>query len=248
MPDAFSTNASLEGSRASSVPAAISAACSPFQRSTAARCDATSSSFETEYAGTHRPVPVIALRSTARPPASAHPPRAVAPVRLAQHELLQLSGRGARQRRHELDRARALEVREVLPAEREQLGLARARARAQHDESLGRLAPLLVGHADHRALEHRLVAVERVLDLGGADVLAARDDDVLLAVDDVEAAGRVPHAEVARVEPAALDRARGLVGLLVVAAEDDVRARADLADAAPVARDLAALVVEQPER
>ena len=78
----------------------------------------------------------------------------------------------------------------------------------QHDERLRRLAPLLVRHADHRAFEHRRVLVERVLDLGRADVLAARDDHVLLAVDDVDRAALVPDREVAGVEVAAVDRLR----------------------------------------
>ena len=43
----------------------------------------------------------------------------------------------------------------------------------------------------------------------------------------------VPDAEVAGVEEAVVDRRVGLVGLLPVALEDDVRAGADLADVSP---------------
>ena len=55
---------------------------------------------------------------------------------------------------------------------------------AQHDERLDRLAPLLVGHADHRDLGHRGVLEQAVLDLDRRHVLAAGDDDVLLPVGD----------------------------------------------------------------
>jgi hypothetical protein len=58
----------------------------------------------------------------------------------------------------------------------------------QRDECLGGLAPLLVRHPDHRRFQHRGIAVDRLLDLDGGDVLAARDDDVLLAVAELERA------------------------------------------------------------
>ena len=48
--------------------------------------------------------------------------------------------------------------------------------------------------------------VERVLDLDRRDVLAARDDDVLGAVLELDVAVGMHHAEVAGVEPAARER------------------------------------------
>jgi hypothetical protein len=47
------------------------------------------------------------------------------------------------------------------------------------------------------------VAVEHVFHLDGRDVLAARDDDVLAAVLDLDVAVGVLHGQVAAVEPAA---------------------------------------------
>jgi hypothetical protein len=47
------------------------------------------------------------------------------------------------------------------------------------------------------------VAVQRVLDLDRADVLAAADDDVLAAVLDLHVAVGLHHRQVAGVEPAA---------------------------------------------
>src|SRR3546814_17695146 len=59
----------------------------------------------------------------------------------------------------------------------------------------GDLAPMVVGLGHHRGFEHRRVAVEHALDLDGRDVLAARDDDVLGAVLEIDIPVRVQHAE-----------------------------------------------------
>ena len=51
-----------------------------------------------------------------------------------------------------------------------------------------------IGHADHRAVGHGGVLEERGLDLHRVDVLAAADDHVLGAVDDVDEAVLVERA------------------------------------------------------
>ena len=85
--------------------------------------------------------------------------------------------------------------------------LGRRRAGELDDDVRDRdLAPALVGTADDRDLDHRLVLVEHALDLGAGDVLAAGHDHVLEPIDDVEVAVVVPHADVAGVEPAARER------------------------------------------
>jgi hypothetical protein len=61
------------------------------------------------------------------------------------------------------------------------------------------------------------VLVEHLLDLPGVDVVAAPDDQVLLAVHDVEIALGVDPAHVAAVEPAVADRLGGGLGPLPVA-------------------------------
>ena len=101
-------------------------------------------------------------------------------------------------------------------------------AGAQHDERLDRLAPLLVGHADDRGLGDGRVLEEAVLDLDRADVLAAGDDHVLLAVGDHDVRA-VEVAAVAGVEPAVDDRLGRLLGLLPVALEHVVGAGEHLA-------------------
>ena len=65
------------------------------------------------------------------------------------------------------------------------------------DEGLQALAELVVLHADHRGLGHVLVLLERLLDLLGIDVLAARDDHVVGAALDEQAPLLVEVAEVA---------------------------------------------------
>ena len=67
-------------------------------------------------------------------------------------------------------------------------GEAGAVAHAHHCADL--LAEALVRDADDRGLGDVGVLVQRGLDLGRVDVLAAADDDVLQPVDDVEVARR----------------------------------------------------------
>ena len=71
-----------------------------------------------------------------------------------------------------------------------------------HDDGDDALAPLLVGHPDHRGLGDRRVLEQDVLDLGGGDVLAAADDRVVGAALDEQVALVVEPAAVAGGEPA----------------------------------------------
>ena len=100
--------------------------------------------------------------------------------------------------------------------------------RVEHDERRDELAPLLVGDADHRDLAHRVVRHQGVLDLDRGDVLAAGDDDVLLAVGDRDVAV-LERAAVAGVEPVAPLRLLGGLGVLPVRGEVVVRLREHLA-------------------
>ena len=63
------------------------------------------------------------------------------------------------------------------------------------------LAEALVGRRDHGDLGHAVDAEQQLLDLLGADVLAAPDDDVRHAVGDREVAVVVEHADVAGAVP-----------------------------------------------
>src|SRR3972149_6957203 len=67
-------------------------------------------------------------------------------------------------------------------------------------------------NADHRALGHRRMAVEHLLDLVGGDVLPPPADAVLDAVDEPQAIPPVPPAGGAPVEPESAPRLDGLLG------------------------------------
>ena len=84
---------------------------------------------------------------------------------------------------------------------------------------------------DGRGLRHQGDQLEGRLQVGGADVLAARgDDQLLLAVDDAQVAVLVDLADVARVQPAVLvDRLGGLLRVVQVALADQTTPAADLA-------------------
>src|SRR5438094_1097580 len=58
--------------------------------------------------------------------------------------------------------------------------------------------------------------VQRLLDLARIDVVSRDDDQLLLAVDDVEVAVLVHARDVSGVEPSIAERERGLLGSLVV--------------------------------
>src|SRR5215831_14110680 len=77
----------------------------------------------------------------------------------------------------------------------------------------------LVRHAYDGAARDELAACEGVLNFLGKDVLAAADDHVVDAADDVELAILVELSEIAGTVPAALDRLGIGVGALPVARE-----------------------------
>ena len=84
--------------------------------------------------------------------------------------------------------------------------------------------------ADDRDLGDRGMPVQDLLDLARGDVLAARVDHVLLAVDDRQVAVRVHGRQIPGVKPAAGERRLGALGVVVVAGGDLRRAVHDLAD------------------
>src|SRR5512145_2264425 len=100
------------------------------------------------------------------------PLRLALPLLLAEAELLDLARRRLRELA-ELDRLRALEVREPFAAELDELLLGDPGARAEADERRRHLAPLGLRHGDDRRLEHRRVLHDRGVDLDRRDVLAA---------------------------------------------------------------------------
>ena len=71
---------------------------------------------------------------------------------------------------------------------------------AQHDPRLHRLALDVVGHAGDADFGDRRMRREHFLDLARPDLVAARLDQVLLAIDDEEVAVVVEIAEIAGVQ------------------------------------------------
>src|SRR5437868_5320556 len=168
------------------------------------------------------------------------------PLLLAQDELLDLSGGGLWQG-PELDLPGCLEMGETGLAMLDDLLGRRLFPGREGHEGLRHLAPLLVGNRDHRRLEDRGMADHRLLHLDGADVLPAGDDDVLLPVAQLDCPVRMAHAEIAAVEPAALERLRGRLGIAEVAQHDDVAAHDHFAHRLSVGRDVVHLVVDDAD-
>src|SRR5262245_19153926 len=168
------------------------------------------------------------------------------PFAVAQREFLDLARRGLG-KLAELNRRRALEAGDVLPAELDDVLLAGLRALLERDECLGTLPPLLIRNRHHRAFEDGRVLGDGLLDLDGRDVLSAGDDDVLLAIATLDVAVGMPDADVPRVEPAAPEGLRSGIGLLEVTLHDVVAAHDDLAQGLAVLTHICHVVVHDPD-
>src|SRR6202171_1013885 len=140
--------------------------------------------------------------------------------RLAQFDLAQFAGRGHRHFIQDPDEFRHLEAAEVLAAMFRYGGLVGYRARLQLDKGRYRLAPLRMRQADHGGVLHGGMGEQRLLDLDGSDVLAARLDHVLLAIEEQHFAVLVDDSQIAGVMPAEFARLLGRLRVLVIAHHD----------------------------
>src|ERR671910_3573301 len=91
-----------------------------------------------------------------------------------------------------------------------------------HDERADTFTEARVGLADDGGLANVWMRLEDAFHLGGGDVLAGPDDDVLHAADDREPAVGVDGGEVAGAEPALPDGGAGRLGVRV--AHEQLRA------------------------
>src|SRR5262249_24724195 len=73
---------------------------------------------------------------------------------------------------------------------------------------------VVAAHTEDGAVQYLGVGVEQVLELGGADVAADHDDQVLDPVDDGQVALGVEESDVAGVQPAVAQHLGGQLGLL----------------------------------
>jgi hypothetical protein len=68
------------------------------------------------------------------------------------------------------------------------------------DECLGTLTPVLIRDGDDRALHDGGMFGYSLLDFNGRNVLAARDDDILLAIAQFDVAVGMPGCDITRAE------------------------------------------------
>src|SRR4051794_11175327 len=108
-----------------------------------------------------------------------------------------------------------------------ELGLAERCALAQLDRGANLFTPLEVWHAKHRDVDDSWVPAQRVFDLGGIDVYAARDDHVFLAIDNVQKVVVIEATDITRTEEA-VDKLFGR-RLVEIGLNHDGRAHPDLA-------------------
>ncbi|MCY1440915.1 hypothetical protein D9M71_572090 [compost metagenome] len=112
----------------------------------------------------------------------------------------------------------------------------------EHDDGMHRLAPLVAGDADHRALGDGRVTGQGGFDFRAVYVLATADDHVFQAVADIHEAIVVHVAAVAGMHPASLQGLGAGFRFFPVTGHHVGPAHDDLADCA--ARYLTALVVD----
>src|SRR6185312_13131923 len=87
------------------------------------------------------------------------------------------------------------------------------------------------------------VGEDRALHFDGRNIFAAADDDVLLAVDDVDVSLLIPDSHVAGVQPAARHHSGGGFRLLIITVHHQVAANHNFADRLHVARNIVHLAV-----
>src|SRR5204863_10157914 len=96
------------------------------------------------------------------------------------------------------------------------------------DDGLDFLAELLIGYAEHRGVCDARILQQHVLDLLRVDVDAARDDDEVLAVGEVQIAFSVDMSDVAEGAPALRTGGRAGLARIVPVLESGVALEVDL--------------------
>src|SRR5229473_1856597 len=130
--------------------------------------------------------------------------------------------------------------------ERDEFGFANVAIRLADNERENTFAPFSVGHAYHGSHADTRMAGQDILDLTWVDVEAARDDHVLLAVNDIETALSIGTRDVAGVQPTTRERRLGLLRLMPVVTHDHRPAHANFTRLA--GRNILIVVVKKPDR
>src|SRR5207247_983392 len=145
------------------------------------------------------------------------------------HKLLHLAGHGQGHLVDKADVARDLVMGDLVAAELADVVFGGACARLGHDPRAYFFAILRVRHAEYLDRLDLGVAEQEFLDLARVDVLAAADQHVLHAADDIAVAFVVDGGQVTGMHPAIADGFGGAGLVVPVARHDRIAARAQLA-------------------
>src|SRR5882757_7006112 len=146
----------------------------------------------------------MARRAGPRPGELAWQQRGIPTLRpelVAQYEFLHLAGRGLRKLVDEAPEPRGFVGRQMLPAEIEQVVLARPILAGATDDGCGNFSPDLIRHADDRDIDDAGITAQKFLDFAGIDVFAATDDHVIEPAEDAAIALGIHAAEVTCMQP-----------------------------------------------
>src|SRR5580700_8702338 len=143
------------------------------------------------------------------------------PVTFPQHPFEYFAGATLRQLGvQELNPAWNLVIGERAPAVSHQIIRAEDLSRLQHDTGHHKLTPLGVRYSEDRGFANRGILVKNRLDFAAVDVLAARDNHVLQAVQDIEITVRILTAGVSCTKEAVPERKSGFLRILPIAMHD----------------------------
>src|SRR5258705_11744887 len=112
----------------------------------------------------------------------------------------------------------------------------------RYNDGMDSFAPMRIRNCNDRAFSHTLVLEDRVLDFAGINVLAARDDHILQAIDDEDESVLVHPGAVAGMQPSVAQRSRCLFRLAPVTEHYTASALCNLSTRP--ARQYAARIVE----
>src|SRR3954469_11420141 len=164
---------------------------------------------------------------------------------LPQRQLRELAGRRMRQLLHEYDIIGHPPLGDLAFVEAQQILLGHFLPGLLHRDNDRPLVPLRMLDADHRGFSDRRMGDGDVLEVDRADPFAARLDHVLGAVGDLDVAVRIDGADIARREPAVLQRIAALG--LEVAFDHPRAAHLQVAERLAVPRQVAAVLVDDAQ-
>src|SRR4029077_13353363 len=120
----------------------------------------------------------------------------------------------------ELDAARNFEIGERSAAICDQLFRSERFPRLENNDSLYDFTPLRIGYSENRHFAHGRMRVNHGLDFAGINILAAGDDHVFQAIENVEVPVGVLIPNVARSEEAVPEREFSFFRLVPITAHD----------------------------